>query len=333
MKIVVPMAGLGTRLRPHTWSKPKPLVSVAGKPVLGHVMDMLDSLPTLEEAVLIVGYLGQQIRDYMENTYPQLQTRYVVQEEMLGQSHAIWLAREGLTGPMCMVFVDTIVEADLSGLATEQADAVAWVKEVDDPRRFGVVHLAEDGYVQRLVEKPQDIQHNLAVVGLYYFKQAERLIQAIEAQMDQATQLGGEYYLADAINIMLEDGLRMRVESVDVWQDCGKPEALLETNRYLLSHGRDNSAEAQLREGVTVLPPVYIAADARVTNSEIGPYTSIGPGCAIHDSTIRDSIIEAGSQIESSYLAGSLIGRNARVAGCRNRLNIGDDCVIETPDA
>ncbi|HHH81457.1 MAG TPA: nucleotidyltransferase [Chloroflexi bacterium] len=333
MKIVVPMAGLGTRLRPHTWSKPKPLVSVAGKPVLGHVMDMLDSLPTLEEAVLIVGYLGQQIRDYMENTYPQLQTRYVVQEEMLGQSHAIWLAREGLTGPMCMVFVDTIVEADLSGLATEQADAVAWVKEVDDPRRFGVVHLAEDGYVQRLVEKPQDIQHNLAVVGLYYFKQAERLIQAIEAQMDQGTQLGGEYYLADAINIMLEDGLRMRVESVDVWQDCGKPEALLETNRYLLSHGRDNSAEAQLREGVTVLPPVYIAADARVTNSEIGPYTSIGPGCAIHDSTIRDSIIEAGSQIESSYLAGSLIGRNARVAGCRNRLNIGDDCVIETPDA
>jgi len=333
MKIVVPMAGLGTRLRPHTWSKPKPLVSVAGKPVLGHVMDMLDSLPTLEEAVLIVGYLGQQIRDYMENTYPQLQTRYVVQEEMLGQSHAIWLAREGLTGPMCMVFVDTIVEADLSGLATEQADAVAWVKEVDDPRRFGVVHLAEDGYVQRLVEKPQDIQHNLAVVGLYYFKQAERLIQAIEAQMDQATQLGGEYYLVDAINIMLEDGLRMRVESVDVWQDCGKPEALLETNRYLLSHGRDNSAEAQLREGVTVLPPVYIAADARVTNSEIGPYTSIGPGCAIHDSTIRDSIIEAGSQIESSYLAGSLIGRNARVAGCRNRLNIGDDCVIETPDA
>ena len=333
MKIVVPMAGLGTRLRPHTWSKPKPLVSIAGKPVLGHVMDMLDSLPTLEEAVLIVGYLGQQIRDYMENTYPQLQTRYVVQEEMLGQSHAIWLAREGLTGPMCMVFVDTIVEADLSGLATEQADAIAWVKEVDDPRRFGVVHLAEDGYVQRLVEKPQDIQHNLAVVGLYYFKQAERLIQAIEAQMDQATQLGGEYYLADAINIMLEDGLRMRVESVDVWQDCGKPEALLETNRYLLSHGRDNSAEAQLREGVTVLPPVYIAADARVTNSEIGPYTSIGPGCAIHDSTIRDSIIEAGSQIESSYLAGSLIGRNARVAGCRNRLNIGDDCVIETPDA
>jgi len=333
MKIVVPMAGLGTRLRPHTWSKPKPLVSVAGKPVLGHVMDMLDSLPTLEEAVLIVGYLGQQIRDYMENTYPQLQTRYVVQEEMLGQSHAIWLAREGLMGPMCMVFVDTIVEADLSGLATEQADAVAWVKEVDDPRRFGVVHLAEDGYVQRLVEKPQDIQHNLAVVGLYYFKQAEQLIQAIEAQMDQATQLGGEYYLVDAINIMLEDGLRMRVESVDVWQDCGKPEALLETNRYLLSHGRDNSAEAQLREGVTVLPPVYIAADARVTNSEIGPYTSIGPGCAIHDSTIRDSIIEAGSQIESSYLAGSLIGRNARVAGCRNRLNIGDDCVIETPDA
>ncbi len=333
MKIVVPMAGLGTRLRPHTWSKPKPLVSIAGKPVLGHVMDMLASLPSLEEAVFIVGYLGQQIREFVEATYPQLKARYVVQEEMLGQSHAIWLAREGLMGPMCMVFVDTIVEADLSGLATEQADAVAWVKEVDDPRRFGVVHLAEDGYVQRLVEKPQDIQHNLAVVGLYYFKQAERLIQAIETQMDQGTQLGGEYYLADAINIMLEDGLRMRVERVDVWQDCGKPDALLETNRYLLSHGRDNSEEAQLREGVTVVPPVYIAADALVTNSEIGPYASIGAGCAIHGSTIRDSILEAGSQIENSHLVGSLIGRNARVSDCRNRLNIGDDCVVDAPEA
>lgn len=332
MKIVIPMAGLGTRLRPHTWSKPKPLVSVAGKPVLGHVMDMLASLPSIEEAVFIVGYLGEQIRAYMETAYPHLRARYVVQEEMRGQSHAIWLARQGLTGPMCMVFVDTIVEADLTALADEQADAVAWVKEVDDPRRFGVVHLAEDGYVERLVEKPQDLRHNLAVVGFYYFKEAERLIAAIEKQMEQGTQLGGEFYLADAINILLGEGLRMRVERVDVWKDCGKPDALLDTNRYLLSHGRDNSLEAQRREGVTIRPPVFLAPDAQIHDSVIGPYASIGPGCMVRSSTIRDSIVEAGSRIENSQLMGSLIGRNAKISGCTNRLNIGDDCVIEPLD-
>ena len=328
MKIVIPTAGYGTRLRPHTWSKPKPLVSVAGKPVLGHVLDMFLDLPNIEEVVFIVGYLGEQIKAYVAEAYPDLKTRYVLQEELLGQSHALWLAREGLAGPMLMVFVDTIIEADFSFLPQEQADAVAWVKEVKDPRRFGVAEVEGAGWVRRLVEKPQDMSNNLAVVGCYYFRQAERLIAAIEKQMERGVQLDGEFYLADAINILLEEGLRMRIERVQVWKDCGKPDALLETNHYLLEHGRDNSAEAARREGVVIVPPVYVDPTAEVEHAVLGPYVSVGPGCVIRRSLISDSIIDAHSTILDSMLAKSLVGREARVTGRARALNVGDSSEV-----
>lgn len=328
MKIVIPTAGFGTRLRPHTWSKPKPLVSVAGKPVLGHVLDMFSTLPGVDEVIIIVGYLGEQIQTYIGSAYPQLATRYVEQSEMLGQSHAVWLAREGLEGPMLMVFVDTLIETDLSGLAKEAAEAVAWVKAVPDPRRFGVADVNDDGWVTRLIEKPKDVSNNLAVVGFYYFQEARDLLGAIERQMHEDTQLGGEYYLADAINIMLQDGLKMRTEPVDVWQDCGKPGPLLETNQYLLEHGRDNSAEARLRENVVIVPPVFVDPSARIVESVIGPHVSIGPGCSIEHSLIRESIIDAESFIADSMLSDSVIGRDARVTGRFRTLNVGDSSEV-----
>ncbi len=328
MKIVIPMAGFGTRLRPQTWSKPKPLVTVAGKPVLGHVLDMFLDLPVIDEVIFIVGYLGEQVEQFVSQAYPDLNARYVVQEEMLGQSHAIWLAREGLTGPMLMVFVDTLIETDLSGLPHEQSEAVAWVKEVPDPRRFGVAEVGPDGWVRRLVEKPQDKTNNLAVVGFYYFKEAQRLIAAIEEQMARGAQLRGEYYLADAVNIMLEQGLKMRTEPVEVWQDCGKPEALLATNRYLLENGRDNSQQAARREGVVIIPPVYVDATAQVSESVIGPYVTVAADCVVERSLLRDTIVDAGSQIRDSMLAASLIGRDAHVSGRYRSLNVGDSSEV-----
>ncbi len=329
MKIVIPMAGFGTRMRPHTWSKPKPLVSVAGKPIVGHVLDMFSTLPDIDEVVFIVGYLGEQIEEYVSEVYPELSARYVIQEEMLGQSHAIWLAREGLEGPMCMVFVDTLIEIDLLLLPSEKAGAVTWVKEVEDPRRFGVTEVGEDGWVRRLVEKPDDMSNNLALAGFYYFEKAEDLISAIEKQMEQGDQLGGEFYLADAINIMLEDGLKMRVETVQVWKDCGKPDALLETNRYLLDNGRDNTSEAQLREGTLIIPPVFIHPGAEISQSVIGPHVSVGSGCVIHRSVIQDSIIENETTIENALLSESLVGRDARITGRIKMLNIGDTSRVE----
>jgi glucose-1-phosphate thymidylyltransferase len=328
MKIVIPTAGFGTRMRPHTWSKPKPLLPVAGKPVLGHVLDMFAVLPDVDETTFIVGYLGDQIETYVRETYPDLNARYVEQEDLLGQSHAIWLARQGLEGPMLMAFVDTIIEADLSGLPDEEAEAVAWVKEVQDPRRFGVADVDQDGWVARLIEKPQDPSINLAVVGVYYFKDSARLISAIERQIDQGDLLGGEYYLADAINVMLEGGLKMRVEEVDAWEDCGTPNALLATNRYLLEHGRDNSAEAMRRDGAVIVPPVYVDPSVDLHLATIGPHVSIGPGCTIHRSMLVNSVIDAGSHIAGASLKDSLVGRNARVSGAAWSMNIGDNAEV-----
>lgn len=328
MKVIIPMAGYGTRLRPHTWSKPKPLVSVAGKPVLGHVLDMFAALPSIEEVIFIVGYLGRQVEGYVQQAYPQLRARYIEQRELLGQSHAIWLAREGLSGPMLMVFVDTLIEADLGRLANEKSGAVAYVKAVPDPRRFGVAELAGNGRVHRLVEKPDDIANNLALVGLYYFREASDLIAAIDEQMERGTQLKGEYFLADAINVMLERGLEMRVEPVDVWLDCGKPEALLEANRYLLEHGRDNSTAAAGRPTVVVIPPVSIDPTAEVSQSVIGPYVTIAAGCLVERSVLQDSIVDAGSHIVDTMLSQSLIGRDARVLGRYRSLNVGDSSEV-----
>ena len=329
MKIIIPMAGYGTRLRPHTWSKPKPLVSVAGKAVLGHVLDMFSDVPDIEEIIFIVGYLGEQAEAYMAEHYAQVSTQFIIQEEMLGQSHALWLAREHLQGPICMVFVDTLIEADLSNLEKEKADAVAWVKEVDDPRRFGVAEVGKNGTFRRLVEKPEDMSNNLALVGFYYFKEAEKLVQAIESQMDSGTQLGGEFYLADAINIMLDQGLNMRVETVDIWKDCGKPDALLDTNRYLLDSHRDNTNVASQRDGAIIIPPVFVHPKATISDSVIGPHASIGPDCEIKRSIVRNSIIESGSLVQDSVLEESIVGQNARIVSQPRRLNIGDNSDLD----
>jgi len=324
MKIVIPMAGYGTRLRPHTWSKPKPLVSVAGKTVLGHVLEMFGALPDLEQVVFIVGYLGEQIQSFMQQNYPEIQTSYVVQDEMLGQSHALWLARDVLSGPIYIAFVDTLIEANLFQPPRPGSQAVAWVKEVEDPRRFGVAEIDPDGWVKRLIEKPSDPEINLALVGFYYFEHSEELVAAIARQMSDDTRISGEYFLVDAINIMLEDGLRMSTETVDVWKDCGKPDALLDTNRYLLAHGRDNTPQAAKRPGAVIVPPVFIDPTATITDSIIGPNASIGPDCVIERSVISDSILEQGAFVLESVLSESLVGKGARLVGSSRKVNLGD---------
>ncbi len=330
LKIVIPMAGLGTRLRPHTWSKPKQLVSVAGKTVLDHVLDTINTVPEdIDiELVNIVGYLAEQIEAHMEDNYPELKSHYVMQENPRGQSHAIYLAREHLSGPMMVIFADTLIETDLALLKNETTDAVAWVKPVEDPRRFGVAVIDEDGCVNKIIEKPEDVSNNLAVVGFYYFKRAEDLLAAIEEQMARKLQLKGEYYLADAVNIMLERGLKMRTEKVAVWLDAGTPEALLETNHYLLENGSGNSEEAASREGVVVIPPVFVHPSAEVINSIVGPYVSIGASCRVESSILRDSILEEEAKVKDVILENSLIGRRAEIQRRAGMVNAGDQTIV-----
>jgi glucose-1-phosphate thymidylyltransferase len=330
LKVVIPMAGLGTRLRPHTWSKPKQLISVAGKVVLDHVLDTLRSLPDPDniELINIVGYLGEQIETYMGEHHPEIKAHYVLQENPRGQSHAIHLAREYLTGPMLMVFADTLIETDLSFLAQEKTEAVVWVKPVPDPRRFGVAQVNQDGMVTRLIEKPQAMDINLAVVGFYYFQDSHQLLSAIDEQMARGLELKGEFFLADAVNIMLERGLRMRPEKVDVWLDAGTPEALLETNRYLLDNGHSNCDETTCLHSSVVIPPVFVHPTAKVSHSIIGPHVSIGAGCSVENSILRESILEDEALVDGAILESSLIGRRAQIHRRAATINAGDQTTV-----
>jgi glucose-1-phosphate thymidylyltransferase len=329
MKVIIPLAGLGTRLRPHTYTKPKPLINVAGKPMLAHILDKLSALD-VEEYIFIVGYLGEQIEQYVSQAYP-IKARYIVQHEMLGQAHALWLCRSLVDGPLFMVFGDTFFEADLSEINRSPASSIAFVREVDDPRRFGVAIKGQDGYVRQFIEKPETLDNKLAVIGMYYFTDGPAMMKACADLMDKRIQTKGEYFLTDALNLMLDDGAKFVTRTVDVWQDTGKPETVLKTNRHLLDHGHDNSEQAKC-DSCVIVPPVYIHPSAKLDHSIIGPYATIGPDCRITRSIIRNSIIDAGAQIEETMLDQSLIGKEAVVSSRYRRFNVGDSAVVGFSD-
>jgi glucose-1-phosphate thymidylyltransferase len=333
MKVIIPLAGFGKRMRPLTWSKPKPLVNVAGKPVLGHILDKLSSLDVpVDELIFVVGWLGEQIEEYYKASNYQYPARYFEQKELLGQAHALWLAREHLTGPALIVFVDTIFEADLRGLFESSLDGVLYVREVQDPRRFGVAVIGQDGLVTRLVEKPDTFDNRLAVIGAYYVRDSAWLMRAIDELMARNIQTKGEYYLADALNLMMGQGARFGVRQVSVWEDCGTPQDVLQTNRYLLEHGQGNGSEAELVNSV-IVPPVYIATTARVEHSIIGPYVTIAEHSTVSHAIVRDSIIDEGASISDTMLDRSLIGKEAVVRGRYRVLNVGDSSQVDFAQA
>lgn len=300
--------------------------------MLDHVFDILGTVPDVHNAefVFIVGYLGEQVETFMQAKHPEITAHFVEQEVRRGQSHAIQLARKYISGPTLIMFVDTITpNEDFSFLAEEPADAVIWVKEVEDPRRFGVVEVNEDGWVTGMVEKPDDIDNNRAIIGFYYFAHGEGLITAIDEQIKGDVQTKGEFYLADAMSIMLQGGLKMRPQTVDVWLDAGLPETVLETNRYLLENGRANSDELATLEGVEIRPPVFIHASATIEKSTIGPHVSIAEGCLVTGSKIEDSVLDYDAQVRDAELSASLIGARAQVQGVSGSLNIGEDAEVK----
>ena len=344
LKIVIPMAGWGTRMRPHTWSKPKPLVGVAGRTALDYLLDMFKTVPDpsrTEYVFIISPYLGEtQIPDFMAEFYPDLKVHYVVQNETKGQSHALYLARQYLAGPMVMCFSDTLLETDFMFLDRETCDGVAWVKDIEDPRRFGVAVVNNEGWIARLIEKPKTLENKRALVGCYYFKSTENLMAAIEEQMQRNIQIKDEFFLVDAINIMLEHRARMRVETVETWLDTGTIDATLETNRYLLENrmakkpeaGRSPDLPNLQSKDVTIKPPVFIHETSRISNSTIGPYVSIGANCKIAGSRIENSLLEDGCEIRDAVLKNSMIGRYVNVDGGSAdksfRVNLGDNSSV-----
>jgi len=317
MKIIIPMAGRGSRLVQLTQHKPKALVRLADKRLLDHVLgtfQVLEKTYTLEY-IFIIGYLGEQIREYMQETHPDKNVTYYVQEQLLGQSHAVYLAKEAISGPILLTYCDTIIETDLSYLPLETMDGVASVLDVDDPRSHGVAVVGSDNLITKLIEKPQTMEHKSVLTGLYYFADGQELIKAIETQIQRDASLNNEYYLADAINILVENGMRIRTEGVSQWLDAGTPETIIETNAYLLQHRSESDNESMAGSSNILIHPVHVHESSRVENSIIGPNVSIGKNCSISGSILKNTIVDDDSSITEATLVDSLIGKGCSVSG------------------
>ena len=323
MRAIIPVAGVGSRLRPHTYTLPKVLLNVAGKPILGHILDTLVA-EGVDQVTFIVGYMGDLVEEYVRASY-DLDARFVEQESREGLGHAIWLAREDLQEePVLIILGDTIFDVDLKPVLQGESSALG-VRRVEDPRRFGVVE-TDGNRVVALVEKPDEPKTDLAIVGLYYIQNPRLLAESLNGLVQDDRRTRGEFQLTDALQRMIESGERFETFEVEGWFDCGKPETLLETNRHLLA--RDSSSLTL--EGVLINEPVYIAPDAKLHNCIVGPNATIAHGASVTDSIISDSIIAAGASVSGVVLDGSIVGPEASVNGVPRVVNIGASSELTT---
>jgi glucose-1-phosphate thymidylyltransferase len=330
MKAIIPLAGKGTRLRPHTLSIPKPLLTVGGRPVMSYILDDLRALG-VTEVVFVVGYLREAVEEYIGREYPEFTSHFVVQEVQDGTAGAIRLAEPWADEDLLIVFVDTLFDADLSLTRTlsEEWSGVIWAKEVEDYQRFGVIVTDDRGAMTRIIEKPTEPISKLANIGLYYIRDFALLFEGIHHVLDHPPGPGGEYFLTDAFQYMVDRGAGIRTAPVGGWYDCGKVETLLETNGHLLSTTRGGvSAEAVLTR-CSVREPVRIEAGARLVDTELGPNVTVEEGAQVHGSVIRDSIIGRGSDLRDCRLGDSLVGANARLRGVTGRVNLGPFAEVE----
>ncbi len=320
MKAVIPAAGIGKRLRPHTLNKPKALLPVAGRPILGHIVDDLREAG-IDGFVVVVGYEGEAVRDWFASAYPGLPVAFVEQERRLGLGHAVWTAREAVGDePFFCILGDTILKADYRNLVRGGESLIA-VREVEDPSRFGVV-LSEGGRVTGFVEKPDRPVSRLAIVGAYLFSDAVALWRAMERVLAEDVRTKGEYQLTDALQFMIEAGHRFRTVPVGDWYDCGKPETWLQTNRVLLERFGGGPDRPGLRQPSIVHPETILA------RSEIGPYVCIGPGARVEGCRLVNCVVGGGARLVDCILEDSLVGEEATIEGARGRIDVGDYCEL-----
>jgi len=327
MQAILPLAGKGTRLRPHTHTRPKPLLRVANRPVLDRVIDLLAEAG-VDEIIGVMGHLAGDIEAHLAEFHAGLKFTPVEQRQQLGTADAIRLARPHVAGPVLIVFVDTLFEADL-GLITARpdADGIIWAKEVEDYQRFGVIVQDDEGFMRRIVEKPSEPISRLANIGLYYIRDHGLLYEGIDHVMAQPPKLG-EYFLTDAFQYMVDHGSRILTAEVGEWLDCGKVETLLDTNARLLAGGEDRPPPAG--SDVEVLGDVCVADGVEFNGATIGPNVSIGTGSKIVRSRLSHCIIGEHTTLEDCDLRSSLIGDHVEASGVRGRASLGDHTTVWT---
>lgn len=328
MKVVIPLAGKGTRLRPHTHVTPKPLLKVGDKPVMSYILDDLRDLG-VHEAVVITGHLKEKVQDYMEREYPDFHAVYVEQVEQRGTADAVALAEPYGDDELLIIFVDTLFDADLSVVKTLPADVagVIWAKEVEDYQRFGVIVTDEQGFMQRIIEKPSEPISKLANIGLYYIRDWKLLFEGIRHVMASPPGGAGEYYLTDAFQYMVDHGARIKTIAIEGWYDAGKPETLLETNHHVLSTTRGKAPQGG--RNVTVHEPVHVADGVELEDAEIGPNVTISTGSVVRGSRLSHTIVGEKTTIEGSELSESLVGSNVTLRGVRGKVDVGDNSVVD----
>lgn len=328
MKAIIPVAGAGTKLRPHTYTQPKALIPLAGKTILSIIVDQLLEAG-INEFIFIVGYLGDKIQDYVKDKYPELQTHFVHQNERRGIGHAILLTKDIVQDDEVFIFLgDSICEYNVSDVLKNECSMLG-VKRVDDPRDFGVAEIAEDGFITRVVEKPSIPKSNLALVGLYRIKETNVLFECLENNINNNVVSHGEFNLTDALDYMIHHGIKMQPYKVQNWFDCGKKETLLETNAILLKKFGHNISEDHEFENTIIIPPVSISPGCDIHNSIIGPNVAIGECVTINYSIVKDAIIGSFSNLIDIVLTHSLIGSDTEVKGESRSLNIGDNTEID----
>ena len=319
MKVIIPLAGKGTRLRPHTHITPKPMLKVAGKPVMAYILEDLERLGSVDQVVYITGHLKEKVEEYTRKAF-SIPAVFIEQKVQDGTAGAVDLARPYVDQPVLIIFVDTIFDADLSVIDRTDADGIIWVKTVEDYQRFGVVVTDADGNMTKIVEKPKTPISKRANIGLYYIRNWKLLYEGI-AHVLQQPKNQGEYFLTDAFQYMIDKGARIKVIDVDGWYDAGKIDTLLETNRVMLEKGR-----ARVPAGIDrsqVIEPVYIEDGVKLEGSRVGPNVSLGAGTVIENSTICDTITGDNCRIENSTLSNSLIGDEVVVTGIHGEASVG----------
>jgi glucose-1-phosphate thymidylyltransferase len=327
MKAIIPVAGAGTKLRPQSYTQPKALIPLAGKTVISIIIDQLREAG-INEIIFIVGYLGEKIQDYVKSKYPDIKAHYVHQTDRQGVGHAIRLTKNIVNkDEVFVVLGDTICEYDVQELVKSPYSMIG-VRKVDDPRDFGVAEINEDGFINHVVEKPQIPKSNMALVGLYKIKESEQMFQCLETNIRQGLRSHGEYSLTDALDCMLQMGVKFKSFKVENWFDCGKKETMLESNATLLKKFAPET-DAHQFENTVIIPPVSIGAGCSIKNSIIGPNVAIGENTNIDYSIVKNSIVGSFSNLFDIVLTDSVIGSDTNLRGESRSLNIGDNTSID----